>query len=151
MKNHVENQPFWTAHKLSELTREQWESLCDRCAKCCLLKLDFEDTGELCYTHIVCRYFDEQTSLCSCYGERTVKVPTCVELTPENLAQVHYMPATCAYRLLSEGKSLPEWHHLVSGSPETVHEAGVSICGKVLSEDLVDPDDWEEHIIEWVE
>ena len=151
MSADTEQQPFWKTRELCELTGEQWESLCDRCAKCCLIKLDFEDTGELCYTHLVCRYFDEQLCQCSCYADRTRKVPTCVQLTPHNLAAVHYMPATCAYRLLSEGKNLPWWHHLVSGSPEAVHEAGVSIRGKVLCEDLVVPDDWEDHIVDWVE
>jgi uncharacterized protein len=151
MKIDTENQPFWKTKQLCDLSREQWESLCDRCAKCCLLKLDFEDTGERCYTHLVCRYFDEKLCQCTCYGERTVKVPTCVQLTPDNLAAVNFMPTTCTYRLLSEGKKLPWWHHLVSGSTETVHEAGVSIRGKTICEDLVDPDDWEDHIVEWVE
>jgi uncharacterized cysteine cluster protein YcgN (CxxCxxCC family) len=147
----MHTQPFWKTRKLSELTREQWESLCDGCAKCCLIKLEFEDTGELCYTRLVCRYFNERLCRCGCYTERTLKVPTCVRLTSDNLAAVHYMPATCAYRLLSEGKNLPWWHPLVAGSTEAVHEAGVSIRGKVIGEDLVDPDDWEEHIVDWVE
>jgi len=145
------SQPFWETKKLDELSREQWEALCDRCAKCCLIKLEFEDTGQLCYTQLVCRYYDEQASTCTCYGERTVLVPTCVKLTPQNLSAVHFMPATCAYRLLFEGKCLPWWHHLVSDSPETVHAAGGSIRGRVLCEDLADPEDWEEHIVDWVE
>ena len=144
------SQPFWKTKKLEELSHEQWESLCDRCAKCCLIKLEFEDTGELCYTHLVCRYYDEHDCTCTCYGERTVLVPTCVKLTPQNLEALHYMPATCAYRLLFEGKNLPWWHPLVSGNPETVHGAGISIRGKVLCEDRVKAEDWEEHIVDWV-
>lgn len=150
MSSDREKQPFWKAKKLAELTPRQWESLCDRCARCCLIKLDFEDTGERCYTNLVCRYYDEKACRCSCYGQRALRVPTCVELTPGNLAAVNFMPATCAYRLLSEGRDLPWWHHLVSGSADTVHEAGMSIRGRVVCEDLVDPDDWEDHIVDWV-
>jgi len=144
-------QPFWKTKKLEELSHEQWESLCDRCAKCCLIKLEFEDTGELCYTHLVCRYYDEDHCSCTCYGERTELVPTCVKLTAQNLVAVHFMPATCAYRLLFEGQQLPLWHPLVSGSSETVHAAGISIRGRVVNEEHVDADDWEEYIVDWVD
>ncbi len=151
MKQDTRPEPFWKTKKLSELDELQWEALCDACGKCCLIKLDFEDTGERCYTRLVCRYFDERQHRCSCYRERTVKVPTCVKLTPGNLSAVSFMPATCAYRLLSQGRDLPWWHPLVAGTPEAVHEAGASIRGRVVCEDLVDPDDWEEHIITWAE
>jgi len=132
------------------MTPQEWESLCDGCARCCLLKLEYADTKEMDYTGIVCRYYDEKTATCSCYTERSVKVPTCVHLDPDNIRTVYFMPKTCAYRLIAEGKDLPWWHHLVSGSRETVHRAGVSIRGKVLHEDYVHPDDWERHIINWV-
>jgi uncharacterized protein len=149
--NQAKAGPFWETKKLDELSHEQWESLCDRCAKCCLIKLEFEDTGELCYTHLVCRYYDEQDCTCTCYDERTVLVPACVKLTPQNLAAVHFMPATCAYRVLYEGQTLSWWHPLVSGSPETIHVAGISIRGRVVSEDNVDEDIWEEHIVDWID
>jgi uncharacterized cysteine cluster protein YcgN (CxxCxxCC family) len=151
MHKQKRTRPFWETKNLEELSHEQWESLCDRCARCCLLKLEFEDTGELCYTHLVCRYYDEQGEACTCYGERTMLVPACVKLTPQNLAAVHFMPATCAYRLLSEGQCLPWWHPLVSGGTEAVHAEGISIRGRVVSEDRVDEADWEKYIVDWVD
>lgn len=141
---------FWEQKSLAEMDQQEWESLCDGCAKCCLHKLEDEDSGEVFYTKVVCRYMDEQCR-CTEYQQRNVLVPNCVWLKPEDVAEFHWLPQTCAYRLVAQGKPLPDWHHLVSGDANTVHEAGVSIKGRALSEDYVHPDGFEEHIIHWVE
>ena len=143
-------QAFWERKSLFEMSREEWESLCDGCAKCCLHKLEDEDTGEVYYTKISCRYMDEDCR-CTEYQRRNELVPNCVWLKPEDVQEFHWLPSTCAYRLISEGHSLPDWHPLVSGSHKTVHEAGVSIKGRALSEEFVHPDGYEDHIIVWVE
>ena len=140
---------FWQNKKLSDINRTEWESLCDGCAKCCLFKVEDEDDGKLYATNVVCRYLDLEKCQCSCYQQRTKLVPECVTLSPDNLAEIYYMPSSCAYRLLAEGKDLPIWHPLISGSPETVHSAGQSVRGKVISEDEADDlfmhltGDWE--------
>ena len=141
---------FWEQQSLQTMSREQWESLCDGCAKCCLLKLEDEDSGEVFYTKVVCRYLDDN---CRCreYPRRHDLVPDCVRLRPQDVAAFHWLPVTCAYRLVAEGKPLPDWHPLVSGSADSVHSAGVSIRGRALSEEYVHPDGLEEHIIHWVE
>jgi uncharacterized cysteine cluster protein YcgN (CxxCxxCC family) len=141
---------FWEQKTLAELNPQEWESLCDGCAKCCLHKLEDEDSGEVFYTKVVCRYMDEQCR-CTEYQQRNVLVPNCVWLKPEDVAEFHWLPQTCAYRLVAEGKPLPDWHHLISGDSNTVHESGISIKGRALSEDYVHPDGFEEHIIHWVE
>ncbi len=141
---------FWEQVSLHDMSREQWESLCDGCAKCCLHKLEDDESGEVFYTKVVCRYMDDNCR-CSQYQRRNELVPNCVWLRPEDVAEFHWLPSTCAYRLVAEGKPLPEWHPLISGRPETVHEAGVSIKGRALSEEYVHPDGMEEHIIHWVE
>ncbi|MCP4716997.1 MAG: YcgN family cysteine cluster protein [Deltaproteobacteria bacterium] len=142
--------PFWKSKKLVEMTPQEWESLCDGCSRCCLQKLEYEESGELAYTRVVCRYLEEHSCQCRHYHERTRLVPTCLRLNPDNLAQIHFLPDTCAYRLLAEGRELAWWHPLVSGNDETVFTAGIAVRGKVLSEDYVHPDGWEEHIIDWV-
>tara|TARA_B100000315_G_scaffold238372_1_gene256094 strand:+ start:2972 stop:3409 length:438 start_codon:yes stop_codon:yes gene_type:complete len=142
---------FWQAKPLDEMTVDEWESLCDGCARCCLHKLEDKDTGEVFYTRVVCRYLDEPRCKCRRYQERNTLVPNCVWLKPGNVAAFSWLPATCAYRLVAEGKELEWWHPLVSGSPDSVHEAGISVRGKILSEDYVHPDGMEEHIIHWVE
>lgn len=141
---------FWEHKALAELSTQEWEALCDGCAKCCLHKLEDEDSGEVYYTKVVCRYMDEQCR-CTEYQRRNSLVPSCVWLRPEDVAEFHWLPSTCAYRLIAEGKPLADWHPLVSGSPNSVHEAGVSIKGRALSEEFVHPDGFEEHIIHWVE
>lgn len=141
---------FWEHKSLADMSREEWESLCDGCAKCCLHKLEDEDTGDVYYTKVVCRYMDEQCR-CSEYQHRHELVPNCVWLRPEDVEDFHWLPSTCAYRLIAEGKPLQPWHPLISGSRQSVHEAGISIQGRALSEEYVHPDGMDEHIIHWVE
>ena len=141
---------FWQTKGLHEMSREEWESLCDGCAKCCLHKLQDEETGDVYYTKVVCRYMDKQCR-CTEYQRRNDLVPNCVWLRPEDVEDFFWLPSTCAYRLVAENKPLKDWHPLVSGDPESVHRAGVSIQGRALSEDYVHPEGMEEHIIHWVE
>lgn len=141
---------FWEHKSLAELNQQEWESLCDGCAKCCLHKLEDEDSGEVFYTKVVCRYMDEDCR-CTQYQQRHVLVPNCVWLKPELVAEFQWLPQTCAYRLVAEGKPLPDWHHLISGDIKSVHAKGISIKGRALSEEYVHPDGFEEHIIHWVE
>jgi uncharacterized protein len=143
--------PFWQTKSLEDMTTHEWESLCDGCAKCCMHKLEDEDTGEVVYTKVVCRYLDQKNCRCTEYLARHQLVPQCVWLKPEYVEEFHWLPTTCAYRLVAEGRPLPWWHPLVSGSAQTVHEAGISVRGRVLSEEYVHPDGIEEHIIHWVE
>ncbi|WP_417514974.1 YcgN family cysteine cluster protein [Marinobacter sp.] len=142
--------PFWQRKRLNEMTPQEWESLCDGCGKCCLNKLEDEDTGEVYHTDLVCRYMNTDTCRCTVYPERLQKVPGCTVLTPDTAKDYHWLPYTCAYRTLAEGRPLADWHPLRSGNPDSVHEAGVSIRHKVILEDQVAEDDWEEHIIHWV-
>jgi len=139
---------FWESKPISELTRAEWESLCDGCAKCCLHRFEDEDTLDIYFTNVCCRYLDQSTCQCSDYKHRSVNVPTCVNITLEILEDPYWLPETCAYRLLAEGKTLAEWHPLVSGSTDTVVESGHSIGGRVLSE--LETDDLEHHMIDWV-
>ena len=142
---------WWQDKPLTELTPQQWEALCDGCAKCCLHKLEDEDDGEVFYTRIRCRYLDEQSCRCSDYANRSVLVPNCIRLEQDNVLQLDWLPSTCAYRLRAHGEPLAEWHPLVSGSPDTVHRAGISIRGRSLSDEFVHPDGYDEHIVHWVE
>ncbi|WP_028725634.1 MULTISPECIES: YcgN family cysteine cluster protein [Paracoccus] len=139
---------FWEL-PLKDLTRPEWEALCDGCGKCCLNKIEFEDTDELAFTRVACKLLDGQTCQCSSYPNRHDFVPDCVVLTPAKLDEISWwLPGTCAYRLRSEGKPLHDWHHLISGDPEAVHRAGESVRGWTVNELSVDEDDWEDHIIE---
>lgn len=142
--------PFWKTKSLEEMSEAEWESLCDGCGKCCLAKLEDEETGEIYWTSVACRLFDAGTCRCSHYESRLDRVPDCVRLTPENVRQIPWLPATCAYRLLAEGKDLFWWHPLVSGRAETVHEAGISMHGRVKANevDLEEPEDYFEFILE---
>ena len=117
----------------------EWESLCDGCGKCCLSKLEDEDSGEIHWTSVACRLFDSGACKCRDYPNRPKKVDDCVQLTPENVGTISWLPETCGYRLVHEGRELYDWHPLVSGSPETVHEAGVSVRGKLINEDKIKP------------
>jgi uncharacterized cysteine cluster protein YcgN (CxxCxxCC family) len=127
------------------MTPAEWEALCDGCGRCCLHKLEDEDTGEVVYTNVACRLFDDAVCRCTRYEERKRLVPDCVVLRPDNLADLPWMPDTCAYRLLFEGRDLMWWHPLVSGDPETVREAGISMAGRTISER--DAGDLEDHVI----
>ena len=124
------SEPFWKRKTLDEMTHEEWESLCDGCAKCCLLKLEDEDTGEIAYTRLHCRLLDAQICRCADYENRKKIVEDCVILTPQNVAEIKWMPKSCAYRLVLEGRDLPEWHHLVCGDRNRVHTTGNSIRGR---------------------
>lgn len=136
--------PFWRAKPLSEMTREEWESLCDGCGLCCLHKLEDEDTGDLYYTNVACRLLDPESGRCRDYAGRVSQVPDCISLSPDELSACPWLPETCAYRRLEAGKGLPVWHPLRTADPESVHRAGVSVRGRVVSED--DAGDWEAHI-----
>jgi hypothetical protein len=139
---------FWEL-PLRELSRSEWEALCDGCGKCCLNKLEDEDTGEVELTRVACRLLDGSTCQCSKYATRHDYVPECIVLTPASIVRnLYWLPQTCAYRLRHENRPLPSWHHLLSGDPEAVHRAGASIRGETLSEVEVADEDWEDHIIE---
>jgi uncharacterized cysteine cluster protein YcgN (CxxCxxCC family) len=141
--------PFWKTKPLTEMTPAEWESLCDGCAQCCLMKVEDIDSETVHYTDVVCRYLDIDKCRCTAYSERTSLVPDCVRLTPENLDQLPWMPLTCAYRLLSEGTPLPDWHPLVSGNDTSVHAAGISVRGRCISEEFVHEDDLLQRIVDW--
>ena len=144
-----EQPPFWKTTPLSELTEEQWESLCDGCAKCCLQKLEEEDNRKIYYTNVACAQLDPKTGKCSSYDDRANRAPNCVSLNMEELDDPYWLPSTCAYRLVSEGKDLPEWHPLVSGDPATVITSGNSVSGRVIRED--EAGDLEHHLIDWAD
>ena len=140
--------PFWKTIPLDRMTQAQWESLCDGCAQCCLQKIEDEDTREIYYTNIACDLLDAENCRCTHYTERSQRVPTCVTLTPEHLKDPYWLPPTCAYRLLAEGKPLPDWHPLVSGDPDSVELSGHSVRGRTVPES--EADDWEFHLIDWI-
>lgn len=136
---------FWKHTKLEDMTTPEWESLCDRCGLCCLIRLEDEDTSELVQTNIACKYLNLNDCSCGDYKNRTVNVPDCLKVTPEIIPNLHWMPHSCAYRLLSEGRELEDWHPLVSGRLESVHEkGGSSFMGDMISE--ADIDDIDEYI-----
>jgi uncharacterized protein len=140
---------FWRRFRLGELTPAEWEALCDGCAKCCLLKLEDEDTGALAYTSVACRLLDTGTCRCGNYPLRRQLVPACVVLTPKALREaMAWLPATCAYRLVAEGRDLYPWHPLISGDPESVHRAGISLRGRMVTEFEVAEEDLEDYVIE---
>ena len=140
---------FWERVPLKNLAPKEWEALCDGCGKCCLNKLEDEETGEVVFTRVACRLLDDESCRCAHYEVRKQIVPECVVLTPKNIGEIAYfMPATCAYRLLHEGKPLYDWHPLISGDPESVHEAGQSVRGWTVPEFDVPVEDWEDHLIE---
>lgn len=141
--------PFWQTKTLGEMSRAEWESLCDGCGQCCALKLEDEDTGAIAYTNVACRLFDSATCRCGNYALRTSLVPGCIVLTPQNLPEnAYWLPFTCAYRRLHEGKGLAAWHPLVSGDPGSVHAAGVSVLGSTVPEYEVAEEDLEDHILD---
>jgi uncharacterized cysteine cluster protein YcgN (CxxCxxCC family) len=140
---------FWERKPLAKLSQQEWEALCDGCGKCCLNKLEDEETGEVALTRVACRLLDDDTCRCAHYENRHQFVPDCIVLRPDNLdTHAYWMPETCAYRLLWQGSPLPDWHPLISGTAETVHAAGISVRGRTLSEFDIPEEEWEEHIIE---
>lgn len=137
---------FWETTPIEKLDRAQWEALCDGCGKCCLHKLEDEDTGAFFATNVACRLLDRRSARCSDYRHRHAFVPDCIRLTPARLATMDWLPPTCAYVLRAEGKALPAWHHLNSGDPDSVHAAGQSVRGWTISE--IDAGDLEMHLVD---
>ncbi len=144
---------FWTSIPVEHLTDDEWEALCDGCGRCCLNKLQDEDSGDLFYTSLACKNLDIERSRCRNYSKRFAQVPDCMNVRSlfESEASLSSMPTSCAYRLRAEGKELPGWHPLHSGDTNSVAQAGMSVSGRVLSEEFVHESDWQNHIISWVE
>lgn len=138
---------FWKEKSLNEMTPGEWESLCDGCAKCCLEKIQWDGTDEISFTNVACVLLDIDGCRCADYDARDSHVPNCVRLTPDNIEALFWMPATCAYRLLAEGKDLPDWHPLRTGDANSVHSAGRSVRGRAVAER--DAGDLEDHIVDW--
>lgn len=141
--------PFWETKTLEDMNPEEWEQLCDGCAKCCLLKLEDEDTGEIAYTRLHCKLLDAETCRCGDYANRKAIVPDCISLTPKTISEIAWMPETCAYKILHRGDTLPAWHHLISGDRNAIHRKGQSIMGKTVSEETVLEEDEIDWIIDW--
>jgi uncharacterized cysteine cluster protein YcgN (CxxCxxCC family) len=140
---------YWEEKSLEQMSAREWEALCDGCGRCCLNKLEDPDTGEVALTRVACRLFDDFTCRCAQYPTRHQTVPECITLSAKNIAKnAYWMPDTCAYKRLWQGKGLPAWHPLLTGTAQSVHDAGVSVIGQTVSEVSVDEDDWENHIIE---
>jgi len=166
MKDLQTNIPFWQSKTLAEMSRSEWESLCDGCAKCCLNKfIDDEDTDDhtelqptdhlnegeqVVYSSIACQLLNEKTCQCNQYSKRTKLVPDCVQLTQDNLADVFFMPPSCTYRRLQEGRGMPSWHPLLhKGKKSAMHKAGMSVRGKIVKDDDVALEDFEDYIVTW--
>ncbi len=145
------NAPFWKTKTLEEMTQTEWESLCDGCARCCLNKLEDWDTGAIVWTDVACELLDGTTCRCRDYANRTDTVPDCIQLTPAEVRTLTWLPPTCAYRLVRDGEDLAWWHPLISGSPETVHLAGISVSGRTVTEAGIEIEDYENHVVSWPE
>jgi uncharacterized cysteine cluster protein YcgN (CxxCxxCC family) len=142
--------PFWRTKRLEEMTEAEWESLCDGCGRCCLVKLEDEDTGAIHFTDIACRLLDRSTCRCGDYPNRQAHVHDCIRLTPADVERLSWLPPTCAYRLVREGSDLYWWHPLVSGDPETVHMTGVSVRGRAVTRETDLPvDQFPDRIVRW--
>jgi uncharacterized cysteine cluster protein YcgN (CxxCxxCC family) len=142
--------PFWKEKSLERMTRKEWELLCDGCGKCCLFKLEDAKTGKVSYTNVCCGLLDLRTCRCKSYKKRGLLLSSCAILTPNRVAQFHWLPRTCTYRLLYEGKDLPPWHHLVCGDRNLIHHLGHSVKAKVISEEYIPPGQLENYIVDWV-
>ncbi len=140
---------FWESKELDEMNRDEWELLCDGCGKCCLGKVEDPSGGGLRHTSVACRLLDPETCRCTSYEDRHRFVPDCVRITPGKISKLSWLPSTCAYRLLADGFPLPEWHPLKTGDNESVHAAGQSVRGRMVSERDVLPEDRVSHIADW--
>ena len=140
---------FWEEKSLEEMSDKEWEALCDGCGRCCLVKLEDEDTGQIVNSDAHCKLLDPKTCRCVDYANRQEIVPDCVKLDAKNVSQIAWMPATCAYRRIADGKGLAWWHPLISGDPQTVVDAGISVSGRVVCETSIADEDWEKHIVGW--
>lgn len=142
---------WWNRLTLDEVSAEQWEQLCDGCGQCCVHTLQDAETGRLARTSVHCRYLDASGCLCTDYANRLHNVPDCVALAPDSARQFSWLPATCAYRLRAAGQPLPRWHPLETGDPGSVHRAGVSVRGRVISEEFVPEDHLDEYVVQWID
>ncbi len=140
---------FWKEKSLDQMNQQEWESLCDGCGLCCLLKIEDVDSGELFYTNVVCKYHDNEHCCCTRYRDRSALVPDCIKVTPDVARTEKWLPSSCAYRLLAESKPLFDWHPLISGDPDSVQQAGISIRDRVISEKFVHHDELPEHLVHW--
>lgn len=145
------SEPFWRRKTLEEMSPAEWESLCDGCGRCCLNKLEDWDTGEIVFTNVACTLFEAGSCRCRDYENRAEVVPDCVTLTPEAVRHLTWLPPTCAYRRLAEGRDLAWWHPLVSGDPQTVHSAGISVRGRVVMEDGIAVEEYEAFVVDWID
>jgi uncharacterized protein len=140
---------FWQTKALDELTLDEWEALCDRCGKCCLHKIEDEDSGQVYFTDVACRLLNLGTCQCLDYEHRTQEVPDCLSLTPDKVSVLYWLPESCAYRRVAEGRELAWWHPLVSGDPFTVKHAGIAVCGRVIPETEINLDLLEDRVVDW--
>ena len=147
MKN-TESHAFWKVKTLEQMSTTEWESLCDGCGKCCLHKIEDEETGEIAFTNVACKLLDAKTCRCSNYSKRIHFVKDCQVLNPKKVRKLNWLPSTCAYKLVGEGRDLPSWHPLITGNRESVHKAGISVKNKIISENSVK--DLEDFVVDWI-
>ncbi|GAA6136676.1 YcgN family cysteine cluster protein [Arenicella sp. 4NH20-0111] len=141
---------FWEQKTLFEMTRDEWESICDGCAKCCLTQLQDEATEQLVFTNVACDLLNDNTCMCTDYDNRSDRVPSCVTMDAGNVEQAaEFAPPSCAYRLLLLGESLPDWHHLVSGEKSRIHDQGKSVQAKVIFQRDIEDEEIEDYVVEW--
>ena len=142
-------QPFWKTKSLEQMNQQEWESLCDGCGRCCLNKLEDWETGEIYWTNIGCELLDCESCRCMDYENRQKIVSDCIQLTPKQVRTLTWLPPTCGYRLIRDGKDLHPWHPLISGDANSVHKAGISIRGRAVADDGIKAEDYENHLVDW--
>jgi uncharacterized cysteine cluster protein YcgN (CxxCxxCC family) len=147
----TEGMAFWNTKRLDEMSPAEWESLCDGCGRCCLHKLEDIDTGLVFYTNVACHLLERQSCQCKDYENRRERVRDCLVITVADTQRHNWLPRSCAYRILAEGRSLDWWHPLVSGTPDSVLKAGISVAGRTVSEESIPADDLEDYIINWID